>query len=288
MLAAVIPASAQQSSGIDVICPDGTPITNAVEVVVNMRPGFTYTATAIGINGFDPILAVRDQNNVGLCNDDDSTAAQYSASLPTTGEVASSQLSARVPFNHNYNDFADISLIVGGVGGANGEFVLVLEGMAVTDADGRGQGAGDPFAVHLLPNVANSGIPISAYMISLTNDLDPLMQWVSTSDNTLMTDDTGAFIQCDDAGTNTCWGESATLKGSYVTSRQGLQLGGYEYDSMLYLDFNGLDFSGGTDYFAKLLMTSYQQQTYGEYLVAFHMGIASATATGIKGQRGID
>jgi hypothetical protein len=283
----VLPASAQTTafSSIDVICPDGTPVNNGVEVIINMRPGFTYTATAIGIDDFDPILAVRDQNDVGLCNADDATAADYSADLPTSGAVPASNQSARVPFSHNYNDFANISLIVADENGAGGEFILVLEGMAVTDADGRGVGAGDPFEVHLTSNVASGGFPINAYMISLTDDLDPLMQWVNTSTNEVMIDDTNTPIQCDDAGAETCWGASEVLKGSYVTSRQGLQLGGYELDSMLQLDFNGIDLTDG-DYYAKMLMTSYNQETFGEYLVAFHLGIGEGQATGGKGTKG--
>ncbi|NOG51547.1 MAG: hypothetical protein HND48_20570 [Chloroflexi bacterium] len=48
--------------GLSVTCPDGIAFNNGVEVVVNMRPGFSYTATAIGIGDFDPIIAVSDEN----------------------------------------------------------------------------------------------------------------------------------------------------------------------------------------------------------------------------------
>ena len=75
--------------GVDVTCPDGRRITNGVKVtVVQMRTGFDYTATAVGINGFDPVLAVLDpQGRAALCNDDERNAANYSADLPTTGYV---------------------------------------------------------------------------------------------------------------------------------------------------------------------------------------------------------
>ncbi|MBC7810416.1 MAG: hypothetical protein H7175_04680, partial [Burkholderiales bacterium] len=60
-----------QSAGITVTCDNGQTINNGMEVtVIQMRSGFTYTATAIGINGFDPVLAVIDTTTgSGLCTD---------------------------------------------------------------------------------------------------------------------------------------------------------------------------------------------------------------------------
>ncbi|MBL8119903.1 MAG: hypothetical protein JNJ78_20395, partial [Anaerolineae bacterium] len=59
LLVVAFPVSAQKNkgsgSGIEVTCPDGTQIFNGVEVIINMRAGFTYTATAIGVNGYDPV-----------------------------------------------------------------------------------------------------------------------------------------------------------------------------------------------------------------------------------------
>jgi hypothetical protein len=57
----VIPIQAQEfdTASTQATRPDGTEITNGVEIRVNMRPGLTYTATALGSNGFDPIIAVQ-------------------------------------------------------------------------------------------------------------------------------------------------------------------------------------------------------------------------------------
>src|SRR5260221_12132881 len=72
MLMIAMPVSAQKkgkggsTDGINVTCPDGTEIQNGVQVVVNMRPNFTYTATAIGVNGYYSVIGVGDFNGIQL------------------------------------------------------------------------------------------------------------------------------------------------------------------------------------------------------------------------------
>ena len=75
--------------------------------------------------------------------------------------------------------FGDISIIVGSVDNTPGEFVLVIEGLVVTDADNIGDAPGDPITLHLTPNMHASTIPVSAYMISVTQGLDPFIRYVS-------------------------------------------------------------------------------------------------------------
>lgn len=257
VLASVAPAAAQD--GVAVTCTNGAHIADGVEVIVNMRPGYTYTATAIGIDGFDPVLAVLDASGNGLCDDDVPAAANYSASLPTTGYVPSSTLSSQVSFSPDTIGLSDISLVVGGYNGARGEFVLVLEGMAVTSNDGRGFGAGDPYSVRITSNMIASGVPVSAYMISRDDTLDPYVSVVDEQNNPLMV--------CDDAGTTSCDGPSSVLSGYYVSQQNGTQLGGYELDAML----NASIGQAQSGQYLNYLMTSYEQDTYGQYVVAFHM-----------------
>src|SRR5262245_29821169 len=96
-------AQSSGGSGMSVTCTDGSEFDNGVEIVVSqMRSGFTYTATAIGLNGFDPVLAVLDtKTGNGLCNDDEPDASNYAANLPTTGYVPASGTSGQVRFNQN-------------------------------------------------------------------------------------------------------------------------------------------------------------------------------------------
>lgn len=257
-----------QPLGFEVTCDDGRSFTNGVEVVVvQMRSGFSYTATAVGINGFDPVLAILDESGRGLCADDDVNAAMYGASLPTTGFVEPSPLSSQVQFSNNSrNAFADISLVVGGFNDTGGEFVLILEGMALTSADG----AGDPFSVQVTPGMVDSGIPLTTYMIAVTNRFDPLIAQID-GDYNFIEDPEFGFVACDDAGNaSLCYGESSSLVGSYVSRSSNRQLPGGELDAMLYLPLEQ-GFEGG--YF-NFLMRSPNMETFGDYIVAFHMGIA--------------
>jgi hypothetical protein len=266
-----------QGAGVSVTCDNGATFDNGVEIIVTqMRSGFTYTATAIGLNGFDPVLAVLDETRTGLCSDDDSNAAGYTANLPTTGQVPSSGLSSQVFFSQNSaSAFADISLVVGGFNNATGEFLLILEGMGVTSNDG----AGDAFAVRLTPNMVASGVPLSVYMISRTADLDPFM-FRGDENLAVISDDSGDDIYCDDAGnTSLCYGQSSPLSNSFVSTAEG-QLPGFGYDSMLSLPLAGLELNTDPDFnFYNFIMTSYNQQSQGQYVLAFHVGTAPAVAT---------
>lgn len=256
-------------AGFRVTCDSGAQFSNGVEVrVIQMRAGFTYTATAIGINGFDPVLAVLDSDTKqGLCTDDDATAANYSAWLPTTGQIDPSVTSSQVNFTNNSNSaFNDISLVVGGFNDAPGEFLLVLEGMAVTDADG----AGDGFSMQLTPGMIASGLNPSVYMISVTNGLDTAIGLVD-SDYNFQQDNNGAYYFCDDSGTNSCWGESYDMTNYYVSRTHDRYLAGGQLDAMLRLPVP----PGNEWLYYTFLMRSSQQQTTGDYIVVFHIGIGN-------------
>ncbi|GEM_PF-638023 len=280
---------AQLPPGVSVTCENGVEFNNGVEIIINqMRSGFTYRATAVGIDGFDPILAVLDESGGGLCSDDSPDAASYTLDLPTTGRVRASSLNSMVTFDQNSSEaFADISLVVGGYGDQLGEFVLVLEGMGVTSGDG----VGDPFSIRLTPSMVASEVPLTIYMISRTNSLDPLM-YRGDSDLELLEDAQGTPLICDDAGNpSRCWGNSTSLADSYVTTLDGDVSGG-DYDAMLSFPLQGIELNDNTDNnFYNMVFTSFQQSTQGQYLLAFHVGLAepeiqSGGSDGGKGASG--
>jgi hypothetical protein len=259
------------SMGYSVSCDDGTSFDNGVEVIVSqMRAGFTYTATAVGLNGFDPVLAVLDTSTgQGLCSDDDATAARYDASLPTASASASS-LSSQVSFNQTSGStFADISLVVGGYGNTGGEFLLFLEGMGATAEDN----AGDQFYVNITPGVVASGTPITVYMITQGgSNLDPYLYEADSNGNPIR-DSQGAEIACDDAGSDDlCWGYSVDLSDYSVTLGNNT-LRGWQYDAMLQLGANIQLSSDRTEnYFRYIASSSPQNTTEGQYLLVFHIG----------------
>jgi hypothetical protein len=255
-------------NGIVVNCPTGHSFTNGVEVVVNMRPGFVYTATAIGIGSYDPIIAVMDEENNILCNDDG--GGDYIANLPTTGPIGPSTLTAHKPFTYTGNQLGNVSFIVGSVGSTAGEFLLVIEGLAVTTGDGSGEGAGDPFIVNVTPNMVASGVPYTAYMLAVPQVLDTMITTVDTDGRIVRLDD-GTPITCDDAGsTQYCFGTGTNLSSSYVTRDTGSEIPGGQYDSMLSIPADVFTVQDGG--ILNFRFTSSGQRTLGEYVAAFHFG----------------
>ncbi len=267
LMVSVMPISAQNT--VEITCPDGTSIHNSVKISINMRRGFTYTATALGIDDFDPAIAILNEDKIIGCNDDSRDAARYEANLPTTGELSGSTTSAQIPFSHDGDRFATLSIVVGDVNGANGEFLLILEGMAVTEADGKG----DPFAVQLTPNIIAAGVPLTVYMMALRNDLDPLVQLVDQNGEVIVLDD-GTRVECDDAGDESiCFDNATSLDRSFI----GRTPGG-ERDAMLSLPIQELNPETAPDLSLAYLMTSFERSSSGDYLIAFHIGIGSTEA----------
>lgn len=259
------PPMSNLSGGMNVTCDNGPDIMNGVEIiVVQMRSGFTYKATVLGLYGFDPVLAVLDSYGDGLCNDDEFTASNYSVSLPTTGAISGTSASAQINFSQNSNtSFDDVSLVVGSYSGEGGEFVLILEGMAVTSADNMG----DPFAVPLTAPLINYGLPVTVYMIGEVRSLDP---YISALDGTMdyyLYDDFNVLIDCDDAG-SLCWGNSQNMEGYYVYGRRRQRIYSDERDAMLSLPLNNNRLDRVT-----FVMSSYSQSTTGDYTLIFHMGM---------------
>jgi hypothetical protein len=242
---------------------------NGVEVtVVQMRSGFEYTATVLGIGEFDPILAIFNDEGDSLCIDDSAEAMAYTADLPSSGGVEASSFNPQLIFNNGAEDeFADVSLVVGGYNSMPGEFLLILEGMAVTAADN----AGDPFSVHISDQMVASEAPVTVYAIADTDSLDPLIRLINTDYETILDED-GAQVYCDDAGSDSlCWsGAVDNLDGSYVDIANGeFSLAIYDSDAILSIPLDA-DYAGG--YF-NFLVTSYEQSTYGDYTMVFHIGV---------------
>ena len=238
-----------------------------VFTVVQMRPNSNYTATVIGKDGFDPVLVVRDAaSGDGICNDDNNDAAYYGASLPTSGFVEPNSLTASLPFNTGgYSNMANIEIVVGGLNSQPGEFVLILEGMLLSQADG----AGDPLAINISPGMVLSGIDPTVYMFSIVQSFDPLIAMVD-GDYNFLADQNGNTIFCDDAGNeSSCWGESFNLRDAAVSRTQSRTVSGANTDAMLTMPIS-VEAIGGT-YIP--IMRSYEMRTYGDYVAVFHVGI---------------
>lgn len=256
------PAAAQ---GVSFTC-EGVSVDNGVEIIINMRPNFTYTATAIGIGRFDPVIGVwfTDNPAESLCNNDSMGASRVRVNLPDTGLVSGNNLAAQMPFSHSSSDLRNISVVVGEARSASGEFVLVLEGMAVTEADG----AGDPFIVNMNSALIAGGI-LDVFMIGTEAQLDPQIFLVKVEDGKFVAwkDGDGNEIYCDNAGTQYCWSEGSTLDGSVVTNSNRRDFYADENDAALRLGIGSME-----PQLMNFLMSSYRQ-TRGQYILVFYFKV---------------
>jgi len=271
LIAGATVIQAEPPGQFSVNCDDGSSFTNGVEFrIIQMRAEYDYTATAVGLNGFDPVLAILNEDGDGLCNDDDAGARRYAADLPTTGVVPASNLSAQISFTpHSDTGFQDISLVVGGYGDQPGEFILILEGMAVSEADN----AGDPLVITLTQPMIDSGAGLDVYMITRgQSNVDPFISLVD-DDYNVLTDDDGNPIACDDAGNaDLCWTPGVDLSNSSVTINTGT-LPGWQYDSYLSFDISNMALSKDPDEnWIEFLLSSYPGSV-GDYLLVLHTGI---------------
>src|SRR5690606_23442475 len=200
-----------------------------------------------------------------LCNDDEPNASKFQLNLPSTGNVGASSRSAQLVFNHSNANMTDISLIVGSFDGSPGEFVLLLEGMAVTREDG----AGDPFTLNVTSSMANSDVPLSVYMIGTERQLDPRFSLVDYPTLDVWLDKDDLPIYCDDAGnSDICWDTAGSLNGYQIgRANRGVATADAQ-DAMLRLPIQQLDPQPMT-----FLMSSYNRETTGLYMIAFHIGL---------------
>jgi hypothetical protein len=118
---------------------------------------------------------------------------------------------------------------------------------------------------------------MTVYMITRgAGGVDPLIRQVDADQNPL-TDASGVEISCDDAGNSgLCYGESVDLTPYSVTINTGT-LPGWQYDAMLSLPLTNEQLSSDPDFnFYNFVMTSFQQQTEGQYLLVFHIGMTDS------------
>lgn len=260
------------TGGLSLTCSKGTELNNGVEFVVKqMRSGFTYVATAVGINGFDPVMVVYDtKTKKGKCSDDNDDAAAYEADLPSTGVVKPDSTSAQIAFQQQSGKgLADVSIVVGGADENGGEFILILEGMVVTP---QNDGSGDPFQIAIRPGMVGSGVPLSLYMLGVSPRLDPFI-FIPDKDGNVLANDNGDDYSCDNAGTNDCWGNSDDLTGSYSSRTQGRTVEADENDASIQFDLsNFTDVTVDEPSYIPLDMSSYEKQSRGDYVLVFHAG----------------
>jgi hypothetical protein len=163
-----LPADEGEDVSIYVTCDTGERIRGGVQFsFINVNPGFSYTVTAVGIDDFDPVLAVETQPGIGECNDDTPAASGSVVAVPDEGRVVGDATTAQVRFTSPRRGFP-INITVGSYDDDPGRFVLIIEGLAIQPADEL-----DGFSIRVPSDVAEE--PLGVYMIARYVDLDPYL-----------------------------------------------------------------------------------------------------------------
>lgn len=192
---------------INITCDTGEEIRGGVQFsFININPGFSYTVTAIGIDGFDPVIAVETQPGIGTCNDDAPAAARSVMPIPGEGRAIGDSLTAQVRFTSPRRGFP-LNITVGSYGDEGGQFVMVIEGLAISPFSEL-----DGFSIRVPTSVAQEELAV--YMVARTTSLDPYLQvgrgpglteaYVDNEFDPELVDFENVFLQldCDDAGLN--------------------------------------------------------------------------------------
>ncbi len=191
---------------VEIDCGDDVIIRNGVDIQFpNIDVNAIHTVTALSIAGYDPVVAVFNQQQNGGCNDDSVIAQAYSVDLPTTGFVPNSSLNAQM----NFDSSTLMRVVVGEFDALDGEVLLMVEGLSY-------EGFPDRINVTVTDDMIQAGIPLTAYVLEEVPGLDLALAVVD--DNGVPLRDARSLpVECDDAGDNElCWGAHVPLIDSYT------------------------------------------------------------------------
>jgi hypothetical protein len=111
-------------------------------------------------------------------------------------------------------------------------------------------------------------------MIAIDEELDPLIQVGTTTYKPITLD--GDAIACDDAGLLVCYGENASLEGAVINAGQSPTPD--VIDAKLTVPWDIVERVKTERGNLIVLMTSFNEDSVGEYLAALHMGIGEAAS----------
>ncbi|RMG84344.1 MAG: hypothetical protein D6712_11415, partial [Chloroflexi bacterium] len=114
------------------------------------------SVTVLGVNGFDPVLALIYDDGYITCLETDTYAAEYSVNLPSTGEVPPSPSAVQAAFSPELDGITHIA--IGGASGG-GEFVLLVENLALSTMP-------HTWSLPISDNARQSGQPLTAYLLA--------------------------------------------------------------------------------------------------------------------------
>lgn len=168
-------------SGRETVLPGTLEQNGVFQYPLNVQPGDTYTFTARGTGGFDPVLLIRDASGALIAGNDD-----HNSSDSSMGRFDSRVL------NYIFQQAASVSIEVEEYAGQPGSFTLTIE--RIDDSAPLGTGTEQVFTGQVNANgtfsqpfVAQAGDYVTITVRGLTSDFDPVVALISPS-GVLVTD----------------------------------------------------------------------------------------------------
>lgn len=194
------------AQGVEIDCGDDLIILDGIDVqFLNVSAQDVHYVSVLGIDEFDPVLAVFNQQQFGSCNDNSVEASGIYVDLPATGEIFESEFNSQMEFTNN----TFMRVVVGEYDDFGGEAVLMVEGLTM-------DGQPDRIDVVVTESMIESQIPLTFYALPVTEDLDLTMALVDDNGVPLLADNSEP-VECDDAGDNDlCWGAHVPLLDAYT------------------------------------------------------------------------
>lgn len=261
IILSVVITSPTLAQGLEIDCDDVI-IRNGVDIQFqNVDTNAIHKVTALSIAGYDPVLAVFNQQQNGGCNDDSTNAAGYTADLPTTDILLQSTLSSQMTFSNG----SLMRVVIGEFDDLGGEVVLMVEGLTF-------DGSPDRINVTVTDDMIQAGIPLTAYAIEKIPGLDLSLAIVDDNGVPLL-DERSQPVQCDDAGDNNlCWGAHVPLIGSYTNVSNTIETSGTVLSPMLSIPLSANDVGTIVPFQIKQSAEAEQDLT-GEYIFLLHYGV---------------
>ena len=257
-------ANRSMAQGLEIDCGDDVLIRNGVDIqFLNVDLNTDHVVTVLGLDEFDPVVAVFNQQQNGDCNDDSTNAAGYFLDLPTTGFVAPNDLNSQLTFSNSLF----MRVVVGEFDDLSGEAVIMVEGLTF-------DGTPDLINVTVTDDMIASGLPLTAYVIETIPDLDLSLAVVDDNGVPLL-DDTEQPVECDDAGDNElCWGAHVPLLDSYTNISNTIETSATAISPMLSIPLSANDVGSIVPFQITHSVESEQTLT-GEYIFLLHYGVGA-------------
>lgn len=251
LLVGLVPAAAARPSAQFAGCEIEDKLDSGAFFYARQLNGVDLTVTVLGVDGFDPAVALRnaETGDILVCNDDGRDIEAVAVDLPsvtTEPSEKNAQASVRVPSNERW----DVEIIVTSADEVLGEFVVLISGASVFPASDQ-----DLYGMATSQSMVDAEVPMGIYVANLGLPRNPLNPEVTFKYGEDFSETCKAS-----SSSRLCGSNSQNLTGSTVTLKADTPITLTGNDVMLYyqaggepsefdIEVNSADFSSTGPYY---------------------------------------